>query len=47
MIGNLARQCRLLFESWEATSDVDLACHPAHVGWRTFYAWKPRFIACG
>jgi transposase len=42
-----AQQRRLLFETWEATGDVDLACHTAHVGRRTFYAWKPRFIAGG
>jgi len=42
-----AQQRRLLFETWEATADVDLACHTAHVGRRTFYTWKPRFIAGG
>jgi transposase len=42
-----AQQRRLLFESWEATGDVDLACRTAHVGRRTFYTWKPRFVAGG
>ena len=38
-----AHQRRLLFETWEATGDVLLACRTAHVGRRTFYYWKPRF----
>lgn len=42
-----APQRRLLFETWEATGDVELACRTAHVGRRTFYAWKPRFLAGG
>ncbi len=42
-----ASQRRLLFETWEATSDVALACQRAHVGRRTFYYWKPRFVAGG
>src|SRR2546425_3976825 len=42
-----APQRRLLFETWEATGDVALACRTAHVGRRTFYAWKPRFLAGG
>jgi len=42
-----AQQRRLLFETWEATGDVDLACRTAHVGRRTFYVWKPRFLAGG
>jgi len=42
-----AQQRRLLFETWQATGDVDLACRTAHVGRRTFYAWKPRFLAGG
>jgi transposase len=41
------QQRRLLFETWEATGDVALACHTAHVGRRTFYKWKPRFDAGG
>ena len=40
-------QRRLLFETWEATGDVDHACRVAHVGRRTFYYWKPRFLAAG
>jgi transposase len=41
------QQRRLLFETWEAAGDVDLACRTAHVGRRTFYYWKPRFEAGG
>ncbi len=42
-----SQQRRLLFQTWEATGDVDLACRTAHVGRRTFSAWKPRFLAAG
>jgi len=42
-----AQQRRLLFETWQATGDVELACRTAHVGRSTFYAWKPRFEAGG
>jgi transposase len=42
-----AQQRRLLFETWEATGDVDLACRTAHVGRSTFYYWKPRFTTGG
>ena len=42
-----AQQRRLLFETWQATGDVELACRTAHVGRRTFYIWKPRFLAGG
>ena len=42
-----AQQRRLLFETWEATANVTLACRTAHVGRRTFYLWKPRFEAGG
>ena len=42
-----AQQRRLLFETWEATGDVDLACRTAHMGRSTFYYWKPRFEAAG
>ena len=42
-----AAQRRLLFETWEATGDVTHACRTAHVGRRTFYYWKPRFLAGG
>ena len=38
-----AQQRRLLFETWEATGDVELACRTAHMGRSTFYYWKPRF----
>lgn len=37
------QQRKLLFEVWEATSNVTLACRKAHVGRGTFYYWKPRF----
>ena len=30
-------QRRLLFETWQATGDVEQACRVAHVGRRTFY----------
>lgn len=42
-----ASQRRLLFQTWEATGDVAVACQRAHVGRRTFYYWKPRFITGG
>lgn len=42
-----AQQRRLLFETWEATGDVELACRSAHVSRRTFYAWKSRFATGG
>src|SRR5262245_62054947 len=42
-----AAQRRLLFTTWEATGDVAEACRRAHVGRRTFYYWKPRFLAGG
>ncbi len=41
------QQRRLLFETWQATGNVTLACRTAHVGRRTFYYWKPRFDAAG
>ena len=40
-------QRKLLFETWEATGKIDEACRKAHVGRRTFYNWKPRFISKG
>ncbi len=40
-------QRRLLFETWQATGDVEAACATAHVGRRTFYSWKGRFEAGG
>jgi hypothetical protein len=42
-----ASQRRLLFATWEATGDMAEACRRAHVGRRTFYYWKPRFVAGG
>ena len=42
-----AQQRRLLFETWQATGDVEVACRTAHVGRRTFYTWKPRFLKAG
>ena len=42
-----ASQRRLLFETWQASGNVTLACRTAHVGRRTFYYWKPRFDAAG
>jgi hypothetical protein len=42
-----AQQRHLLFETWQATGDVEVACRTAHVGRRTFYTWKPRFLAGG
>ncbi len=42
-----ASQRRRLFETWQATGDVALACHTAHRGRATFYYWKPRFMAGG
>ncbi|SRR6266511_2694384 len=42
-----APQRRLLFETWQASGNVTLACRTAHVGRRTFYYWKPRFDAGG
>jgi transposase len=41
------QQRKLLFETWETTGDVELACQKAHVGRGTFYYWKPRFEAEG
>jgi len=40
-----ASQRRLLFETWEETSDVATACRKAHVCRQTFYNWQPRFAA--
>ena len=40
-------QRRLLFETWEASGDIGTACRTAHVGERTFYYWKPRFVVDG
>ena len=37
-----ATQRRLLFDTWQATGNVTLACRTAHLGRRTFYYGKPR-----
>ena len=42
-----ASQRRLLFSVWQATGNVARACQAAHVCERTFYKWKPRFLAHG
>jgi transposase len=42
-----AQQRRLLFETWEATGDVAVACATAHVGRGTFYYGKKRFTEGG
>jgi transposase len=42
-----AQQRKLLFETWEQTSNVTAACRKAHVGRSTFYYWKPRFAQNG
>jgi transposase len=41
------QQRELLFETWEATGEVRLACQRAHVSERTFYKWKGRFVEGG
>ena len=38
-----AQQRQLLFETWETTGNVSLACRKAHVSRKTFYNWKERF----
>jgi transposase len=42
-----AQRRQLLFETWEASGDVEEACRKAHVCRQTFYNWKPRFEAGG
>ncbi len=37
----------LLFEMYEFTGSVKLACEKAHVSRQVFYDWKPRFDAEG
>lgn len=37
------QQRKLLFETWEATGNIDEACRKARVSQRFFYYWKPRF----
>ena len=41
------QQRRRLFEIWEETGDVTLACRKANVSRSTFYYWKPRFLESG
>jgi transposase len=41
------QQRKLLFETWEQTSNVTAACRKAHVGRATFYYWKSRFVENG
>jgi len=41
------QQRKLLFETWEATVDIDEACRTARVSRRLFYYWKPRFEKAG
>lgn len=42
-----ASQRKRLFEVWEESQDVAKACAQAGVSERTFYYWKPRFLAGG
>ena len=37
------QQRRLLFESWEGTGNISLACRKARVSRKVFYNWKERF----
>jgi transposase len=41
------QQRKLLFETWEQTSNVTAACKRGHVGRATFYYWKSRFTENG
>jgi transposase len=41
------QQRKLLFETWEQSSNVSAACRKAHVGRATFYYWKSRFVENG
>lgn len=41
------QQRKLLFETWEATGNVTLACQKAKVTRGTFYQWKARFLEQG
>jgi transposase len=38
-----SQQRKLLFETWEATGNINEACRTARVSRRLFYYWKPRF----
>lgn len=42
-----AQQRKLLFETWQSTRNVSLACRRARVSRQTFYNWKSRFEAGG
>src|SRR6266567_2118765 len=42
-----ADQRRVLFEVYEQTESPRKACAAAHVGFATFYHWRPRFLAGG
>jgi len=37
------QQRKLLFETWEETGKITLACKKAHVSRGLFYYWKARF----
>jgi transposase len=37
------QQRKLLFETWEETGQITLACQKAHVSRGLFYYWKARF----
>lgn len=41
------QQRRRLFESWEASGNVQAACQQVGVSIRTFYYWKKRFDESG
>ena len=41
------QQRRVLFETYEASGSVKVACEKAHVSRRVFYDWTPRFDAEG
>lgn len=40
-------QRQLLFQVWEETQDVSVACRQARISESTFYYWKPRFETGG
>jgi transposase len=42
-----AQQRYLLFETWEATGSVTMACRQARLSRKVFYTWKARFDAGG
>lgn len=42
-----AGQRKLLFKVYEETGSARKACRTAHVGFATFYYWRPRFEAGG